>query len=715
MFSRILFFISYLVLNNAAQGQSKDNLHQPVVGLNSISKIDRLNNLSHHLIFQEVDSEAALKTARQAYAEAYAINYTKGMGVSLIMQSEAHGRLLGDMKMMEKISREAIEVLQKTNDQTNLSHAYINLGRSLIWQGKFDTASIVLDKAKKLAIAANDKNQLAWTYNTMGLGFIKNNQYGKGFENLIESQRIGKEIKDSFVTATALAIIARAFNYSGDPRKGLEYYNESLQYVNKSYFLIMPHIQDMGYAYMQLNMLDSASYFYNKHIQNIDSVTTDKAVKRNCNKWVLPDFTLNLQLARKEYDQLIQKQETVLSKEISEDNLLHFMNSSLYVAKAYAGKKDYYKALKHALNLSNRAQTAGNQFYMSEAYKLLSSLYNFLGKHVSAYNYLTKHISIQEELDKEQFQLKTSLYAASSEAEKKYQLLKKDKELQENHLLEKEMQLKKQSEMKNLLAVCIILVLLFSFVFYRNLNLKRKNESLQHIKDQLTLKRKALELEMQALRSQMNPHFIFNCLSAIDNLVQTHQTDKAIAYLSHFAKLIRGVLDSSKNNLIPFEKDLQILKLYLKMEQFRCNNKFSYEIDVDQKLLQGDYKVPPMIIQPFIENSIHHGLLNKQNNDRHLNVCIGLEDERIVYTVTDNGVGRKQASEIKKINKPLQQSYGISITKDRIHLHNRNGIDKDLIIDDLLEDGEPAGTRAIVKIKTYSSNYKLYDESYIGR
>ncbi len=170
--------------------------------------------------------------------------------------------------------------------------------------------------------------------------------------------------------------------------------------------------------------------------------------------------------------------------------------------------------------------------------------------------------------------------------------------------------------------------------------------------------------------------------------------------MSRFAKLIRGVLDSSKNNVVPFQKDFETLKLYLEMEQFRCNNKFSYHLTADDELLQGDYKVPPLIIQPFIENAIHHGLLNKQDSNRQLSVSAHLRDEQIIYSVTDNGIGRRKAAIIKEMNRPGQQSYGIDITRERIHLHNKNGINNDVQITDLEKEGMPAGTKAIVRISS---------------
>jgi len=212
------------------------------------------------------------------------------------------------------------------------------------------------------------------------------------------------------------------------------------------------------------------------------------------------------------------------------------------------------------------------------------------------------------------------------------------------------------------------------------------------------LKQKLSETEMLALRAQMNPHFIFNCLNAIDNLIQTNQKDKATTYLARFAKLIRSVLESSQNNLVPFHKDFETLRLFLDLEQFRCSNKFKYQLEADEELLQGDYKVPPLVIQPFIENAIHHGLLNKQNGEKKLIVKASLHHSYIQYFISDNGVGRTKAFEIKKLNKPEHTSYGIQITTERIHLHNQNGKTNDIQIKDLLQDDGPSGTEVKVRI-----------------
>ena len=239
------------------------------------------------------------------------------------------------------------------------------------------------------------------------------------------------------------------------------------------------------------------------------------------------------------------------------------------------------------------------------------------------------------------------------------------------------------------LVVLLLALSVYFFMWWRIRAIRTKTSLLQ----------KVAETEMMALRSQMNPHFIFNCLGAIDNLIQTAQTDKATTYLARFAKLIRAVLESSKNNVVQFYKDFETLKLYLNLEQFRSGDKFTYRLLADEELLNGDYKVPPLIVQPFVENAIHHGLMNKLDGERTLLVEATLQTDFIQYRISDNGVGREKAQELKFRNKPERSSYGIGITAERIALHNGEQKNANLRIDDVLIGEKVAGTSVTVKLK----------------
>jgi LytS/YehU family sensor histidine kinase len=220
------------------------------------------------------------------------------------------------------------------------------------------------------------------------------------------------------------------------------------------------------------------------------------------------------------------------------------------------------------------------------------------------------------------------------------------------------------------------------------------------IRHESEMKQKIAGTEMMALRAQMNPHFIFNCLNSIDNLIQTDQKEKATDYLAKFAQLIRAILENSKNNTIPCWKDLEALELYLEMEKLRWDHKISCTLTIDSQIQQGDYKVPPMIVQPFIENAIHHGLLNKTSGDKKLDIDVHLEENNIKYTITDNGVGRQKAQEYKKINKPSQLSYGMQITKDRINLFNQDHNGSVKITDLYNAQHLPEGTKVEVWLTT---------------
>jgi len=239
-----------------------------------------------------------------------------------------------------------------------------------------------------------------------------------------------------------------------------------------------------------------------------------------------------------------------------------------------------------------------------------------------------------------------------------------------------------------LLAVGLIAAVIFYIVKRRITNIKTK----------AAIHLQLIQLEAKALRSQMNPHFIFNCLTSIDNLIQNNEKEKATTYLAKFAKLMRAILENSRTNVIPCWKDLETLKLYLELEELRWDKKFSCQLNIAPEIFQGDYKVPPMIIQPYVENAIHHGLLNKDSGSRNLIIAINVDKNHITYTVEDNGIGRKKAQEYKQLNRVSHESMGLDISRDRINLFNRQNNGSVIITDLCDENKKAAGTRVEVRL-----------------
>jgi LytS/YehU family sensor histidine kinase len=203
---------------------------------------------------------------------------------------------------------------------------------------------------------------------------------------------------------------------------------------------------------------------------------------------------------------------------------------------------------------------------------------------------------------------------------------------------------------------------------------------------------KIAEVELSMLRSQMNPHFIFNSLHSIHNYIWDNKQEDAAEYLIKFAKLIRRILEFSAENSISLLDEIENLKLYIALEHRRTNAKFSYTINTENII--GKYrnlKVPPLIYQPFIENAIWHGLNNLADNSGELQITFSIEKENLYCQIQDNGIGREAASKLKSKQNNANKSMGISITQKRIDQFSKN--DKNaLVYNDL-----PIGT--IVKIK----------------
>ncbi len=183
--------------------------------------------------------------------------------------------------------------------------------------------------------------------------------------------------------------------------------------------------------------------------------------------------------------------------------------------------------------------------------------------------------------------------------------------------------------------------------------------------------RKFSESELKALRSQMNPHFVFNILNTIESYALQNNKEAASLMIQKFSKLTRLVLENSMNQLVPFENDWTALKLYTELEQMRYANKFQVHFNADPQIFENGLLIPPMIIQPFVENAIIHGLRNMPGDGGVLTISATLENEHIILQVEDNGVGRSKARSLQKNNLLSKMSLGIKVTQDRISIYNK--------------------------------------------
>jgi LytS/YehU family sensor histidine kinase len=203
---------------------------------------------------------------------------------------------------------------------------------------------------------------------------------------------------------------------------------------------------------------------------------------------------------------------------------------------------------------------------------------------------------------------------------------------------------------------------------------------------------------MMALRAQMNPHFIFNCMNIIDSLIADNRKEDAQEFLQKFSKLIRLVLENSQYQQVPLQQDLQALILYTDLEAIRSNHAFKFKFDVEEELLEREYKIPPLLLQPYIENAILHGLRNKENGEGMLLVSIKKQHGKIITIIEDNGIGRKKAMQMNEENKKPHEHLGMKVTGKRIHLLSMmNNNEVEIYINDICLEDE-TGTRVTIML-----------------
>jgi ligand-binding sensor domain-containing protein len=247
-----------------------------------------------------------------------------------------------------------------------------------------------------------------------------------------------------------------------------------------------------------------------------------------------------------------------------------------------------------------------------------------------------------------------------------------------------------------LAAGALLITLLWTVISY--MVFRRKKREMET----LELKRKVAETELKALRSQMNPHFIFNCMNAILNIISKKDFESAYLYLSKFSTLMRTILENSNKKWIPIEEEVNTLKLYMDLEMLRFKNKFEYRIEIDPGIDIAEDCIPTMIIQPYVENAIWHGLLHKEGKGDIL-VRFKKEEEQILCTIEDNGIGIMRSGEIKKEKFKTHNSLGMQITRDRLDLINAQQHQQSVItVTDLLRSGEPCGTRIEILFPCYT-------------
>lgn len=521
----------------------------------------------------------------------------------------------------------------KHGDSLDLARSLVNLGGVYSQMDSTKKAMETLMQCAKLLEHYQDSNMLVYVYTNIGIlmGAVKNREEQLKFSKMAFAIGGGKVVDQRTLTlATNLSI-----NYSNS-----ELLDSALT-LGKQALVKARELKNPK------NLTQILS-----HLANVSSKLENyKDALRYANEVL-------------EYEGLIKHDQTF---------------SSTYTYKGIAlGKLGRYKEALECLEKA--ASYAENEKALQRKTMVLLQLhqaYEKVGDYKSAYKTLLEYQNANDSLrSSENIQILNDL-------ETKYQTEKKEQQVRELSQMNEiaELKLKQRN-------IWIIVLVVLAFLIAGSVYFVSRQRLLKH-------QQEALENRLLSLRVQLNPHFIFNALTAVQNyMLGGKDLREAVRYLSNFAKVMRAFLEYNQEEKITLDKELNALELYVGIQKLRFNNGFDFDVEMDEELDPEEVQVPPMILQPLIENAIEHGIRNLDNGK--ITLKYELEDGSLVMRLSDNGVGRKKAAETG-VKSTEKTSLATRITEERIALLNRKAEGRySLEIRDLEEDG--TGTEVIFKI-----------------
>ena len=595
---------------------------------NGNQKIDCLNSLSEEYWWApHPNPDSIFSMPIQAFR--LSKNNSNGHGLAMAKLNLGIGEYYRrNYPQAEKDILESLDMSEKDYNAKILGYGYLYLGSIQYLKNENTNAERDYDKVTTYFNETGDEEGKGKLCAFQCVLYTAMGNYMKGFEYCQKSLVIRTKLNDNICVLVSYNNFGNLFKAAGDYEGALDCYQKSLQYA-KSKNIAWDQNEPLGSIYCRLNKYDSSFYYL---FQSLKKTPNDPIILQSLSETYL---------AGKEYDSALMISTNLLTSFNNSDDKVHLMTALLNVGRSYAGKNNFSAALKFANEGLSLAKAAQAKQSMIDAYQLISGIYSQTGHFDSAFSNLNMYTVLKDSVLTHKFLSRLRYYTSVSEDDKKQatlNLLDKDDKI-------KEIQLKQQSLVNKILIGSIFFFTFLGFIIVVNISLKRKNEILRNKKKQAELQQQAAEFKMQTLRTQMNPHFIFNSLNSINRFILENNKPNSSRYLTKFSRLIRMILQNSQNSSISLKSELESLELYLEMETMRFDNHFTYKISVPAELNVSILKVPPLIIQPYVENAVWHGLMHKEEKGE-LEIDLCQKGDYLHFKITDNGIGREQAARI---------------------------------------------------------------------
>ncbi|WP_375191077.1 histidine kinase [Chryseobacterium sp.] len=521
-----------------------------------------------------------------------------------------------------------------TKDESSQADSYYNIGESFFNNGNFQKSEEYYTKAKNIYEKLNDKPNIEKASRKLAQSQEKQNKISPAISNYNRAA----EVSYSKSRALNSNDVTRLSVNSAEAKEEAIQNNIQLNEKEKDKGELAANYTQMADINIQQNDIPKAEVNLTNAYKISKKEAPQQALEINQK---LTDFYVE----NKNFDKAIEAKKTVLKEDFVKENSKKQVEQIQELADIYIKKNDPKEAIDLLKKSYRIALEKGHTLEAQKSVKKLDSLY-----------------SVSENTD-------ASVKLYRDFLGKLPDLVSKDKSLVDEKILEdteqRIAQLEKEKQLKDelirkknvfnysLIFALIVLIGLIIFIFRTLKKVQIKNK----------------KIALQSLRREMNPHFIFNSLNSVNHFIATNNELEANQYLTKFSKLMRGVMENSTEDFIPFQQELDLLQNYLALEKTRFADKFDYEIHVDESLNTQSLKVPGMLVQPFLENAIWHGLRYRTTKG-FLNLSFEKENEQLKIIIEDNGIGIEESKKQKTEHQKARKGRGMKNTLERIDLLN---------------------------------------------
>ncbi|MGL1887110.1 MAG: histidine kinase [Reichenbachiella sp.] len=648
----ILIFIGSIIELVGQENRSLDSLNQLSKNYVCIDK-NKFDSLSYLIIDQA-------KLENQQSQWAYAVTL------------RAHGEICqGNMREALTILSEARHLYDMAADPEGMCKALSYTVKCHASLSQIDSALIYSNQQIKLAKSTFDTLIIASAYLSRSTIHTKLAQNDSVIFYAVNGLKILGNIVDSELRGSFNISIGNAYYQNEEYKQAANYFTQAINFVSEESMGAGSIYHNLGAVFTKLEMYDSSFYYLDK------TIVINKRLNR---KYFL---AFNYQALAENYNKAGDCRKSIeynllamsMSEEVGEKR--SYAGALVNITACYIKLSQLAKAIASSRRAIIITQEIGDTKTEANAHFVLSEAYGAAGKYELAYEAHKRFYSIDSML------LGLDKRSAIAEIETKYETEKKETEIatlsQQSIIQSLELQQKNQIILIGLLVIGIATIATYFFLKHRSLKNKESRS----------------EIEQRFLRSQLNPHFISNALVAVQNFMLKNQSEKAALYLAKFSKLMREILENSRQEYILVEDEVTMLQNYLDIHKMRMNDSFDYNIKVDESIDPETDTIPPMFVQPFVENAIEHGLTGLKERG-NIQLSFVKKNDFVSIQIIDNGKGFGQSHSTSTNH----NSLSTSIIKERMEIFNRSLKDKiALVISEVSnEEKEVKGTRVELKV-----------------